>query len=216
MKKVLFVLIVAVVFVSAQVWAFQGNPMFGVKGGINIAGTHGKDSEAEGDTNSSRIAGVFGGFVEYPIGPTLSFQGEILYSMKGDKATWKEGDEEVEGTMKLAYLEIPMLLKANLPMGDKMRPQVYAGPAIAFKMSAKHETEGGSYSGTEDLKDVIKGTDFGLVMGAGVGFPMGARTISLEARYDLGLTNIVKKQAGMDKEPEVKNNAISILLGIGF
>lgn len=216
MKARLFLLLALTVFLTTQVWAANGGTMYGVKGGLSIASLHGKDAEDEGDTNSSRIVGTFGGFLEYPIGPTLSFQGELLYAMKGVKATWDYLDEEVKGTTKLTYLEIPLLLKANIPMSGNWRPHIFAGPGIAFKLSAEHETKGGPEPGTVDLKDEAKGIDVGLVMGVGVGFPMGSKTISFEARYDLGLMNIFDKEEGETEEPEVKNKVISILVGIGF
>ena len=215
MKKGLFLLLAATALLWTPVWAFTGGATYGLKGGLSIASLSGNDAEEEGDTNSSRIVGTFGGFLEYPIGPTLSFQGELLYAMKGVKATWDEGDEEVKGTTKLTYLEIPLLLKANIPMDSSVKPHIFAGPGIAFNLSAKHETEGGSHPGTVDLEDV-KGIDVGAVMGAGVGFPMGSKTISFEARYDLGLMNIYDKGEGQTEELEIKNRVFSILVGIGF
>jgi hypothetical protein len=215
MKKGLFVLLAVVAFLSTQVWAAGEGPMFGVKGGVSIAKLRGDDAEDPGDTNSSRLVGIFGGFVDYPIGQMLSVQGELLYAMKGVKAKWTVGDDEYNGTTKLTYIEVPVLLKANIPMDGSVSPHVFAGPALAFKLSAEHETKGPGASATVDL-DEAKGVDVGVVVGAGVGFPMGPKMISVEARYNLGLMNAFDKFEGETKEPDIKNSVISFLLGVGF
>jgi hypothetical protein len=161
------------------------------------------------------MVGTFGGFVGHPINPMWTVQGELLYAMKGVKAKWNVGDDEYNGTTKLTYLEVPVLLMLNIPVQGNIKPQIFAGPAIGFKLGAKHETKAHSSTVEVDI-DGAKSMDFGLVVGAGVGFPMGPKTISLEGRYDLGLTNVYDKAEGDSKQPEVKNSVISFMVGIGF
>jgi hypothetical protein len=60
---------------------------------------------------------------------------------------------------------------------------LHAGPQFGMLLSAKQECDGNS----EDIKDGLKGLDFGLGIGAGVDLPMG---LGFSARYVAGLSNI--------------------------
>lgn len=200
MRSLVVALVVALVLVASQ--AFAAGAVYGVKGGLSIANVHGDDAEDA----SSRTVGCFGGFVEIPITPMISFQPEALYAMKGSK------DDEGENTCttKLTYIEIPMLFKVNIPTSGGIKPFIAAGPEVAFKVSATWEGTEGGVDFDEDIED-IKGTDLGLIIGGGIGFPFMNHTAMLEGRYDLGLTTIVDVE-----DVDVKNNVISVLVGIAF
>ncbi|MFZ1946887.1 MAG: porin family protein [bacterium] len=200
MRSLVVALALALLLVASQ--AFAGGAVYGLKGGLSIANLGGDDA---GDVDS-RMVGCFGGFVEIPINEMISFQPEALYAMKGSK------DEEGENTCttKLTYIEIPMLFKVNIPTSGGIKPFIAAGPAVAFKLSATWEGTENDVPFDEDIEDV-KGTDLGLIIGGGVGFPFMNRTAMLEGRYDLGLTTIVDVE-----DVDVKNNVISVLVGIAF
>lgn len=207
MRTLLTALALALVLVASQAFAAAGTTAFGVKAGLNIASVHGDDADDMLPVGwDSRVAFSVGAFTEIPINGMLSFQPELLYAMKGAKATV----EDVEITWKLSYIEIPMLFKVNVPMAGAARPFLVVGPEVGFKTTSKLAGEGGGYSVEMDLENV-KGTDLGMIIGGGVGFPFMNRMACLEARYDLGLTTIVDVE-----DVDVKNNAISIMVGITF
>ena len=204
MRSLVVALALALVLVASQ--ALAGGAAYGLKGGLSIANVHGDDAEGA----DSRTVGCFGGFVDIPITPMISFQPEALYAMKGAKFT--AGDDEC--TWKLTYIEIPMLFKINIPMSGAVRPFIAAGPEVAFKVSATWEGTENGIPFDEDIPDMA-GTDLGIIFGGGVGFPFMSHTAMLEGRYDLGLTTLDDPEEG-DEEDDVKNNVISILLGIAF
>jgi hypothetical protein len=202
MKKaaVFFGLVFIVIWAQA---AMCGEMSIGVTGGVNIATVAGDDA----DDWDSRTAPFFGGFLEFPITPLVSIQPELLYTMKGATSTDEEG---CDVTAKLDYIEIPILLRVNVPMEGSIKPFLVAGPGLGFNSTAKMEYDGEE----EDIEDV-KSMDFGLIFGGGVGIPVGgdgSYMVSLFARYELGLTTIDDSE----EEADVKNRAISIGAGIGF
>ena len=201
MKKAAVVFGLVFLVIAAQA-AMCGEMTIGVTGGVNIAKVAGDDV----DGWDSRTAPFFGGFLEFPITPLMSIQPELLYTMKGATSTDEEG---CDVTAKLDYIEIPVLLRVNIPMEGSIKPFVVAGPGLGFNSTAKFECDGEE----EDIED-IKSMDFGLIFGGGVGIPVGEGSymISLFARYELGLTTIDDSEYDED----VKNRAISIGAGVGF
>ena len=66
----------------------------------------------------------------------------------------------------------------------------------------------------DDIKDDVKNIDFGLAFGGGVSLPMGNKTVFVEGRYSLGLTDI-----NDDSDPDadkIKTKGIQIMAGITF
>ena len=57
----------------------------------------------------------------------------------------------------------------------------------------------------------MKDTDFSLVFGAGVAFPIGESALDLEVRYALGLRNLDEEE-----DIDAKSRAIVILAGFRF
>jgi hypothetical protein len=171
----------------------------GIKVGLNLATLGGDDADTYGSL-SNRTGISAGGFVVLNLA-VINIRPEILYTMKGVKAELNT----VETTMKLDYLEIPVLLEYNLPLPGPVSPCIFAGPAFAFKLSAKAETG----SQEVDMDSLVKSTDLGLVIGAGVTLN---DMITFDVRYVLGLSSIDDSPAELD----VKNQVISLMVGYMF
>lgn len=186
----------------------------GLKAGMNIANVHGDDvklAEALGVEFSSNIGLCVGGFVTYSLSDMFAIQPELLFTMKGAKmevAGYKE-------TVKVNYLEIPVLAKLSIPTPGNVKPSLFVGPSLAIKLSAKAEWEEDGESGEEDISEEVKSTDFGLVFGAGIDFGLGQGKLTVDARYTLGLTKVQKPEEE-EEEVDMKNGAISIMVGYSF
>ncbi len=216
MKRLIITIfaIVAVFTLSFASVSAQGLTA-GLKGGMNIANLHGKGvkviEEGIGTDLVSKMGFCAGGFITYNINDMFAIQPELLFSMKGAKA-----EREIEGeTAKLAfnlnYLEIPVLAKLSIPTPGNVKPSLFVGPSLAIKLSGKLKTEIAGESEEEDLED-LKSTDFGLVFGAGIDFALGQGKLTVDARYTLGLT----KADESEEELDIKNGAISIMVGYSF
>ena len=72
------------------------------------------------------------------------------------------GDNDYTGTIKLSYLNIPLMAKYYVAEGFSLE----AGPQIGFLLSAKDDYNDWRY-GEDDIKEDVKGTDFGVNLGVG-------------------------------------------------
>jgi hypothetical protein len=164
-------------FAVCIVFAASAQFKGGIKAGANLANLSG---DIEGDDMLFGFhVGMYGVFA---LSDALTLQPEVLYYGAGDK----EGDDDI----KLSYLAIPVMFKYNL--GETFNIQ--AGPQLGLLLSTD----------PSEFKDEMKGTDFGLNIGAGAGFGK----FSADVRYSLGLSNIIDVEGF-----EVKNNVIQISLG---
>lgn len=198
--------------------------LFGIGGraGLNISNLSGDFDFGFGNVNFSPKTGIMvGGSFNIRLIPFISLQPEIIYTEKGAKLDEIEmlGQRiPADGSVDLTYLEVPILLKARLPVPG-LSPIVYAGPAIAFNLDAGWDSDipdvgGIQFDGDEiDLKDYVKSTDLGFVFGAGIEFGAPVLKINLEARYTMGITELDDSE---DFDLGVRNNVISIILGVTF
>ena len=196
MKKVL--LLIAVV--AAGFTANAQEVKFGAKAGLNIASISG-DTDDLGNT-SARTSFHVGAVAEITISDKFAIQPELVYSTQGTKLELREAD----GTMKLDYLNVPVIAKFYVAEGLSLE----AGPQIGFLMSAKLKAEYGGETEETDIKDEleIKSVDFGLNFGAGYKLDNG---LNFSARYNLGLSEISKNE-----NIDSKNGVFQISVGYMF
>jgi hypothetical protein len=206
MKKraTILVMLVALLFMTNGIAQMQIGP----KAGLNISNVSGDDTEgAESKTG-------FGGgvFFMYQFSNMFAIQPEVYYTMKGAKDKENFEGETIEATLSLDYIEVPLLFKLLIPLqGSSVNPAIFAGPAIGFNTTAKAKLEYMGQSLEEDYED-IKSTDFGLVFGGGVGFPVGRNELGIDVRYILGLSTVDDSADEFD----IKNNVININIYFGF
>jgi len=133
---------------------------------------------------------------------------------------------------KLDYLMIPVLAKfGHSFQNSSFRIYIDAGPFLGYLLSAKQVTSGNSqvyldpegtqpipggtvpFDNTQDIKDQLNTTNFGIEGHIGVSYNFGnASSILLEAGGNYGFLNIQKGSANG------KNNtgAATIVLGYGY
>ena len=205
----------ALLFALPATGRAQGDMEWGVKGGLNISGLRGSNTGLRGstrlfDTKRGIAAGVFGVF---DFTPEFGVEVDALFSMKGGKLSGPGVDPSgnpiilTEGFFILDYLEFPILARLNLPVQGDLTPHLYAGPTIALKVSGRVRY---SQLPGADL-DAARTLDSGLALGASVDLALGARTIVLDARFGLGLTNAFRWSG-----PDLKNDTFSLMGGLSF
>lgn len=195
MKKLIFVALLALISITTFSQA-----KFGVKAGLNVANLTGDDT----DDVDARISGVFGVFAKVSISETIAFQPEVLYSMQGATGSEVYEGTNVDVTMKLDYINIPLMMKFYVADGFSFN----AGPQVGFLASAKAKAEAQGVSAEEDIKDQLKGIDFGLNFGVGYDLPMG---LGVDLRYNLGLSNVFDTD-----EAEAKNGVLQFTASYSF
>ncbi len=192
-----------------------------IKGGLKIGAVSAKlyggqveDLEAIlGEESKSRIGFSAGGFITFNIAEVFAIQSEILYTMKGIKYEGEIIGTTIKVWWELDYLEVPVLAKIIIPTKGSVKPSLFAGPAVALKLSGKMKTEYGGEPGEGDIED-IKRTDFGLVIGGGLDFGLGSSgrgSLSVDIRYSLGLSSISEFEGN-----DIKNRVLSMMVGYSF
>jgi hypothetical protein len=179
--------------VAQSAGSSRPSPRVGLVAGINLAKLAGKN--VEGAENHTGFMG--GALVSMPISTTIAFQPELLFTMKGVSASALG----ITSAAKINYVEVPLLLRLDIPTSAGVKPFVYAGPAVAVKASCSlefksqqttistgcDETVEGSSS---DDVSTISSTDVGGILGGGLAFDVGGRVFTVGARYEIGLVNL--------------------------
>lgn len=169
MKKFLLPLLALAAFNFGT--AQEESIRFGAKAGLNIANLVGDADE----TNDAKIGFNFGAVVEIPVTEKFAVQPELLFSTQGVK----DDSEGTDVTLKLNYINIPLMAKYYVAEGFSLQ----AGPQIGILVTADVEAQDVEV----DVKDEISSIDFGLNFGAGYQLASG---IFFDARYNLGLTSV--------------------------
>ena len=82
-----------------------------------------------------------GGFATIPFSARFAFQPEVLYSPTG--ASEPEG--EIESTIKLDYVNVPLLAKINLSSGQNP-VSLLVGPQIGFRTGRNSKRRGRNWT----------------------------------------------------------------------
>src|SRR5579863_3762374 len=172
MKKVILVIFsaVSVAVTSAQV-------QFGVKAGYNLANftTSGDASGMSAKSKSDFSAGLL---ASLPLFSSCYLQPEVMYSGQGASGS----DLGTDVKLDYSYLNVPVLFKYQHSTG------LFAetGPQIGFLLSASFKEAGQS----SDEKASSQSVDFSWAFG--LGYKLKNMPLGIDARYNLGLTNVNK------------------------
>ncbi|MGB4704314.1 MAG: porin family protein [Candidatus Saccharicenans sp.] len=208
------VFLVALLMLGLVTMPARAGIHFGLKGGLSLANIKSDPPTFEGFEWKTKQGIAGGASLEIGLIKGFSLQPEILYVQKGAKIT--ANIEGIDITLKanIDYIEIPLLLKYNLISGGLTIPSVYAGPFIGFNRKAEFVISAPGYpEEREDIKDEIKSTEYGLVFGVGLTQKLGLFRVTLDARYDLGLSNIYE---GEDGPNYIKTRTWLFMAGISF
>jgi len=144
----------------------------GIKAGLNVY-----TISDDGGTDYNSKTGLNVGFLGHVhLNQRWAIQPELLYSAQGGKFK----SSGVDSKLKLDYINLPVLFQYMFDNGFRLE----AGPQVGFLVGAKAE----SGDVKADVKDQLKGADFGLGLGLGyIHVPSGW---GVDARYNLGLSDI--------------------------
>lgn len=179
---------------------------WGLKAGVSVANLYGDD------VNHSDVRQGFSGglFFNYRFNSRWAVQPEVLFRTKGAELEPGLTGENGVADYDFGYLDIPVLAKYYIPAGNMLRPNIYAGPEVGFKLYGE--------SNNSEIDEDLKDAEFGMAFGAGLDFNLGSdpanfvRTVGLNLGYTLGLTDIFDTPA----QPEARNGALLAALSIGF
>lgn len=210
MKKLILGAAVFAIIGTATVKA-QDEVSFGAKAGVNFAKLQGDNIEdADGRTGFH-----VGAVVEIPITEKFSLQPEVMYSQQGLQQDSRVGEVEVEQTLRLDYINIPVLGKYYVVDGLSLE----VGPQFGFRVNAESVIEiDGDNGGVEldnevNLEDETASFDLGAAVGAGYELNNG---IFFQARYAIGLSNVDDSDEGGLFEDDLTNSNLQLSVGFKF
>ena len=155
---------------------------WGLKAGVNFANVLLAPDLAPGFSKSARTGFLGGAFAQARLSDVFSVQLEAFYAQKGFEVSSAAG----KATYRLDDLEFPLTAKATFGSGA-LRPYLFAGPNVGYRLSAVVETAAGS----GNFRNATRTTDIGVDLGAGVLHQLSGGTgLLLEGRYSVGLVNI--------------------------
>lgn len=209
-------------FVAACITVRSQTLTVGPKVGVNVSTlTNLEDLKAKSGLTA-------GGFLMYSFIEHFGVGVDLLYSREGARYVYQVTDGNDE--LRFQYKADLNYLRLNVPLTyffckqeHAVRPKIFAGPSLAFLLSAKNKSELISSTensttvseGTTTVTDNFKGTDFGALAGAGINFRLSdAIWLNLDAAYHIGATDIPK-----DPQPNgdpVHNQGMAFTAGFGF
>ncbi len=205
-NKLSYALLLTVIFTGACFTSLAQSLSVGPKVGITSSNGAGDDLP----NNVESITGFTGGiFFKIHNDGLFAFQPELLYVRKG--GFWNE-NPTFNYELKTDYLQIPLLAKFQIPVGETVFPFIYAGPYGAFTLNKQDEGELLFFQ-AEDVTD-LKDFDAGMALGAGLDFELSAFYLGFDARYDIGMVNIFEENSD-GEQADIKNRTWSFMLSLG-
>lgn len=168
-------------FLSLAVMA-QEDPKFGLKAGLNVSTLNYNN----GVNTDWRTGFHLGGLAHIHYTPAFSLQPEIYYSSQGAKIPYNN----TKMNLNLSYINVPFLLQYNFDNGFRLQ----GGPQIGFLVGVSDKVDGVE-------QNVYKSSDFKAV---DISIPLGLSYLGysgfgVDARYNIGLTNVNKKDPASAK-----------------
>jgi hypothetical protein len=186
----------------------------GIKGGVAVQKLGGDDVSS--DQVDNRTGFVGGTYAQSDFSRNFGVRLETLYFMKGASAD----SADVSFTVKLDYIEFPLLAVAHVPINEKARVDLFGGPTFSFNTKADADVAVGGLSASFDIGDAIKGFDFGLTFGGGMSFDVGSAVVGIDGRYGFSLQSIADSDFlndnGGNSDADVKNQGFAIMASVGI
>jgi hypothetical protein len=198
MKKIMMIAALMVAAVSAKAQFEPGTFSLQPKAGFAL-------TTVTGEGTSFKPGFTAGLEAQYQINNWFGLSAGALYTTAGYKLK-DDGDYK----LNTGYVNIPVMAKFYVTKGLSLN----AGLQLGFMTTAKAK----SPAGDSDIKDWCNKTDFSIPLSIGYEFTNG---IALEARYNIGLTNVFKDDVinnlvGTVRTEDNKNSILSITVGYKF
>ncbi len=222
MKKQ-FIYLFIVLLIASQNFA---QVKIGLMGGMNFSGA--KNRQLYFYNPQGELKSVFGCIVEFPVNNNLSIRLEPQYSEKGTSCSPLNFlFFSPKAFLELSYIEIPILF--NYSIGETFKPYIFAGPTFGFNTDSNVGVESVFLDIAVDANDFITDYELSFNLGGGLSYQVDELlSIFIEAKYVLGLTNVLKNgdtmfEIGNDTYnfdvpggSKYKNRSFQVTVGFSF
>ncbi len=187
-NKLTYLLLLAATLCISKVQA----QTFTAKAGLNLGNVKEKGGGGINPDYNMNPGFHVGMAVEFPINTWLAVEPAVLFDQKGAKYNQSILGTDIDASIRLNYIDIPVNLKVSQKMENDMRIFATAGPYLGIGLSGKIKGDVGGQKVDEKViwgsseDDMYKRMEVGATFGAGVEFNM----IQVGLSYDLGLSNV--------------------------
>ena len=202
MKKTILIIAMCFLAIGAYQTHAQVQVALGLKAGPNFANINADESAT---ANYKNRTGFHGGAFLLFKATKIGIQPEVIFSQQGSKVTINTQEYE----SNFSYINIPIIVKLYTVAGINLQ----AGPQFGFVSSAEAPmpaVNNPQQITVQDVKDLTKGSDFTVALGLGWDLPFG---LTIDARYNLGLSKIYKDAPNTQQTSDAKNQVIQVSLG---
>jgi hypothetical protein len=217
MNRITTILLLTASLALATEAATAATWQVGLKGGVAIQTLGGDDVPSDLVGNRTGFAG--GAYFQAGFSKNFGVRVETLYFMKGASAD----SADVKVSLKLDYVEFPVLAVVTVPVSETARLDLFGGPTFSFNTKALAEASLGSLSGTLDIGNAVKDSDIGLTFGAGMSFNVGRAILGFDGRYGMSLDTIADSGfvggsgvTNVNGNSDIKNEGFAIMASIGM
>jgi len=161
----------------------------------------------------STMAG--GGGVTMNLTPVIGIRAEVLYIIRGavaENAVIDGEPTELEARFSVAYVDIPVLVVAQLPLASRVSPYVFGGGAYARNVDAQLTLISPSNDKIQQDDSSIGMNELSLVGGAGLSMSVATQKLFVEARFAGGLSNVRPDR----EDAPFKNRSFLFVAGVRF
>jgi len=216
-KLVLAMAVVTLVAAFAPTTATAQEWFLDIYGGWSYSNFSGGSSDMLGGQYRSGLGAGVG--AELMLNEDWGWEFGLWYVQKGSQGTFTSNTGEgflpedpgyFDGKFSLDYVEVPFLVNVYFPVGEH-RIRGYIGPTFAFLTRAEAS---GSLDGDpidKNVSDSFDDADITVMIGIGGQFVLSRVNLLLDARYDLGATNVSNIP-----ETEIRNTTLLITIGVGI
>ena len=186
---------------------------FGFAAGANI--THVAGSQVSDVSN--RDGWIGGVTLDLPLPSHWSVATGALYAMKG----WARVEPQTQdrAVAKLDYIEFPAMLRYEFRNASPVSPFVGGGASLSFRSKCGLSATSAASAQTQDVTcaEVARldstfgfhSVDWGALLAGGVAADLGPSRLTLEARYEYGLTDVQKNN-------NARSRALALTAGISW
>jgi len=202
---------------------------FGIKGGLAVSALQASKenytpflgyevSWVQYGTSNPVFGLQLGTFYTFNISDNFTFQPELYYVQRGYQFD-QTPLYNINYSLQINYLELPLLIEYYLPLDWSFYPVVTAGFYSSIKLSSNKTISLPDEEINEEVSSV-NNFDYGIIFGIASEFSAWNGEIIFDLRLNWGLANVLSKPANYislyDDPGTVKTRAVTLLAGYCF
>jgi hypothetical protein len=223
MKKILMIAAMMVATVAAKAQFEPGTFSLQPKIGSTLSKVSNMPRFGEGQYSLDRSlypGFVIGGEAEYQLTKAFSLAAGLNFAMQG--CQWEDTDFKIDGKkvevedtkLELGYITLPIVANIYLFKGFAIKGGVQLGYLVSANFKNTQKMDGQKTSLDRDIKDNCNKFDISIPVG--VSYQVPTIPIYIDGRFNIGLSDIVKKEYMDAGDKNCKNQVFQLTVGYKF